>query len=98
MCGHTYKSRQSKYKQLSRLTVDMHKESEKIQITREVRWGNNFSSNLFTKTLESRPKLNFRRLNRDKKGEIFGYTLKVRRFVSSKVHESEGSLVRRFVS
>ena len=27
-----------------------------------------------------------------------GYTLYVRRFVSSKVHESEGSLVRRFVS
>ena len=31
-------------------------------------------------------------------GREGGYTLLVRRFVSSKVHESEGSLVRRFVS
>ena len=49
----------------SSVTVDLHKESEKIRIKRVVRQGDTISPKLFTATLESI----FRRLNWENKGE-----------------------------
>ena len=59
------------------MTVNLHKESEKIRIKRGVRQGDNFSTKLFTAALESI----FRRLNWENKDvKIDGEFLTTRRF------------------